>query len=184
MGAILKVINEITGAHIIDCDIHIDIELQNWRVIREDTYKSVKGLYVLHKNYREYFLPSFSLASFHKANHNNTTLDIQYSYVQNRLSCAVCYGNGKLDWVQAARGEGVVKKNPVYVSGMEDFDFIRAKDGPIHFIKSCNHGIECYTSAAVLNDGDEICKACYGSGAYLQLYTKNEMPVRMIIKNS
>jgi hypothetical protein len=160
MGARLKIENETTFAHEHDEEKRL-INLDNWRAICEGKYSGVDGLYVIHPSFRMYFLFKFTTAMFHEANYCNKHLDIPYEYIKNVLSCNKCFGNGKVDWIEAARGA-----KPKHVKAL-NLKFIRAKTKPINIMRLYLDQPSYQVSLSYTKRGEEICKKCCGSGLHL-----------------
>ena len=177
MGAKLLAANETTNAH--DSREKEVIFLQNWRAIREWKHKDLFGLYIIIKSFRLYFIPDFTMSDLHEANHNNVKLDIPYVYVKNVLSCPQCFGDGKQDWIETARG-GKTDKERTYHRGPDKF--ARSRVGPINIVDFDVHTAPYYTSTVHLRKGDEICKKCSGSG--LLLAERDLIKDSIVIKES
>jgi len=160
MGAKLKCDSETTFAHM-DMDKK-DINLTNWRAMREWKHNGVDGLFVITKQFRMYFIPGYTMEMLHEANYCNKTLDIPYEFVKNVLSCAFCNGDGKTDWVEAARGPAPKKQMHGYRP-----NYYRARRGPIHIVDMTGEDPHYYTSAVYLHKGEEYCKKCHGCGLQL-----------------
>ena len=172
MGIKLKPENETTCA-LIGHDRRT-INLTHWRAIREATHKNVKGLFVIARNFRLYFIPGYTVDKFNEANYCNKTLDTPFQFIKNVLSCRFCSGDGKTDWVEAARGPSP-KKRQQY--GYEP-DYYRCKKGPVHMITS--HSPPYFVGTVVLHRGDEYCKHCRGSG--LEFASQNSHNMTETIK--
>jgi len=160
MGARLKIENEITFAHGRDQKKKL-IELDNWRAICEGKHSGVDGLYVILSSCRMYFIFEFTAAMFHEANYCNKRLDNLYEYIKNVLSCNKCFGNGKVDWIEAARGP-----KPKHVKAL-NLKFIRAKTKPIYIMRLYQDQPSYQVSISYTKQGEEICKKCCGSGLHL-----------------
>ena len=156
MGIKLKPENETTCALIGSYDKKI-INLTHWRAIREVKYKDVDGLFVIAKSFRLYFIPGYTIDMFNEANYCNKTLDCQFQFIKNVLSCRHCCGDGKTDWVEAARGTPPKEQRYGYRP-----EYYRSKKGPVNVLTS--HKPPYYLSTVVIHKGDEYCKHCRGSG--------------------
>lgn len=178
MGIKLKPKNETTCAFTHDYnDDKKDINLTHWRAIRETKYEGVVGLFVIAKNFRLYFIPGYTTEMFHEANYCNKTLDCAFTYIKNVLSCRYCVGDGKTDWVEAARGKPPREQMYGYRP-----KFYRAKKGPVHLITS--HDPPWYISSVNLNKGDEYCRHCRGSGLEFAAQNTQNMHKRITLEHS
>jgi len=163
MGAKLFTSYEMSCAHDGLLTPNKYINLQNWRGLRETNYRDTDGLYVILKNFRMYFIPNFTIKEFHEANYCNKTLNNEYKYIKNVLSCDQCNGDGKMDWVETARG-GKIK--PQHHHGGDD-RFIRGKHTPIHKLVYDPKLAPQYVSSVAIKKGEEVCRKCSGSGLLL-----------------
>jgi len=161
MGAKLKAKDESSFAHM-DVVDGKDINLQNWRALREWSHEKVDGLFVVIKTFRMYFIPGWTMDMLHEANYCNKTLNVPYQYIKNVLSCEFCNGDGKSDWVEAARGPSPKKQTYGYRP-----EYHRSRKGPVHLISVFIDESDYYASSPHLTKGEEICKKCLGSGLQL-----------------
>lgn len=151
--------NEISHAH-----NHYEnkfINLRHWRALREYKHEGVDGLFVILKNFRMYFIPGYTMEMLHEANYCNKTLDVPYVYIKNVLSCDKCDGNGKTDWVKAARG---INPERNWIRTNDHTNFTRSKNNPINISQTDSRYPPYYTSTVVTHKGDKICQRCSGSG--------------------
>jgi len=155
MGAKLKVKNETT--HVFTKEKNTTINLTHWRAIREAAYEKIQGLFVICRDFRLYFIPGLTADIFHEANHSNRTLDDCFQYIKNVLSCRHCCGDGKTDWVGAARGDAPKKQQYWYKP-----NYYRYKKGPVYIMDG--HKPPYFVSTSSLHYGEEHCKNCLGSG--------------------
>jgi len=161
MGARLQIENEITFAHGNGQEKRL-LNLDNWRAICEGRHSGVDGLYVILSSCRMYFIFEFTAPMFHEANYCNKRLDIPYEYIKNVLSCNKCSGNGKVDWIEVARGT-----KPKHHANIPHLKFIRAKTKPINIMKLYPDQPSYQVSLSYTKKGEEICKKCCGSGLHL-----------------
>ena len=165
MGAKLIAKNETTFAHM-EMQDKKDINLHNWRGMRECEHEGIKGVDVITKYFRTYFIPEYTIDMLHEANYCNKTITVPYQFIQNVLSCHYCNGDGKTDWVEAARGPDPKKQRHGYRP-----NFYRSKSGGVHaVVMLTGYGPDYLVSLAHIHKSEEHCKKCYGSG--LQLVDK------------
>lgn len=153
------------------------INLTHWRAVREKDYKGVDGLFVIARNFRLYFIPEFTIDAFHEANYCNKTLDVPFQYIKNVLSCKFCMGDGKTDWVEAARGPNPKRRQYGY-----EPNFYRAKRGPVHILTA--HNPPYFVSTTNLHKGDEYCKHCRGSGLEFAAQNRDTMTKSITLEHS
>ena len=172
MGLRLKPKNETTCAFMNESQKLIN--LQNWRGIAEWKHEGVKGVFVIAMNFRVYFIPSYTMEMFHEASYCNKTLDIPFQYVKNVLSCQFCNGDGKTDWVEAARGPAPKKQ----IHGYQP-DYQRSKRAPLNLVYRVSSDPPYYLSSVYTRQGEELCKKCFGSGLQLAVDWDIEKTIKL-----
>lgn len=136
----------------------------NWRllfVLRGDK------LVVTLSNFNQYCIHNITLDYFLQTNQHQWIIKRPYRYIANQLVCKTCWGTGKLDWVEKARG----RPEPNWT------DYKRFKAGyrrDKNVMNRLNVEVisnsfieyeimEAYSSQPNIHDGQFLCK-CRGSG--------------------
>jgi hypothetical protein len=155
------------------------IETQNWRSIKLD--EKEKGLSIILPGCMKVFVPNFGIEDFHKINHHNKTIKKSFTFVNISLSCIFCRGYGFVYWIDNMTNNPV-KSLPTETYSPLSEKFKRNPNGEIIVIGNTYLKYPYYNSTPyVTEQGQVICKRCYGSG--LHIHEDLKFKERIYIKN-
>jgi len=130
----------------------------NWRVMTAG--KTTNKLTVSMHNFRTFEIYDMTVNEFLANNFTRGTVERSFKYQINLLSCSICHGEGRVDWIQKAVNRDAempreayrYRRNPDHVSKFE----------PLHKHKDIADVI--YGSIPSLSGGYELCSNCKGTG--------------------
>lgn len=134
------------------------IYVTNWRLLGE----SEKGdfLVVVLHNFRRFTIENMTLQEFFDINENRKTIKKSYKYDSSVLSCKICHGDGKLDWVKKVMRRDTKRYHL-------PSKYIRNRNHINKFIPVYNPKLKAlYGSIPYLHEGHEFCSACKGTGVH------------------
>jgi len=155
MGIIKSVGREITEGYLFE-----DLDITNWRGLRQSSEPRNLGIYFISGGFAEYFIPDITIAEIHELNYCNQTVEKSFDYICNRIVCDKCLGVGKFWWIDKAMSKDV-KYNRL------EFDYERNKYGDVLVVQhDFDEELPFYISTPHKIEGEEFCKQCYGTGFY------------------
>lgn len=131
----------------------------NWRVILVNKKKDI--MTVVTQSFRTFEIYGLTVEEFLANNFTKGDIEKPFKYQGNLLSCAVCRGGGRVDWIQKA----VTRYNPEVRKAAyryrRNINHI-SKLKPLDIHKDIVDVI--YGSVPTLSDGYELCSNCKGTG--------------------
>lgn len=140
-----------------------ELDISNWRFLKEGKYDNKEGSFLGLHNCRVFFIVDITIDEIHDINYNNLTIRKAAIHIRNSLSCNICNGMGIIDWIQNVNK--VPPRRPQY---RQYCNYIRDKKGPIRNLYSTvgtgAYQGEIFTSTPVKPEAFYFCSSCHASG--------------------
>jgi hypothetical protein len=131
----------------------------NWRVMT--SCKNVDRIAVVMHNFKLFEIYSITVEEFLSNNFTQGNIKKPFKYSSSLLSCGICYGSGRVDWIRKAMSRGASLEANASVMYRRDPNHI-SKFEPLSEHKDIIKVI--YGSVPRLIDGNELCSNCKGTG--------------------
>lgn len=131
----------------------------NWRVMTSS--KNIDTIAVAMHNFKLFEIHSITVEEFLSNNFTQGIIKKPFKYSNNLLSCGICYGSGRVDWIRKAMSRSASLEANALVMYRRDPDHI-SKFEPLDVHTDVVKVI--YGSVPRLIDGNELCSNCKGTG--------------------
>jgi len=142
------------------------LHVTNWRLL---FVLEGEKLIVTLSNLNQFCIHDITLDYFLQTNQHQWTIKRPYRYISNMLVCPHCWGPGKLDWVERARGKSEPNWSDYkrFKAGYRrDVNVLNRLNVDVISNASVGHEyniIDAYSSQPKVYDGQVLCK-CRGTG--------------------
>jgi len=131
----------------------------NWRVMTASKDRNTMAV-VVH-NFKLFEIYDITVEEFLANNFTQGTIEKPFKYSNSLLSCGICHGSGRVDWILKAMSYEPSFGSSVTIFYRRDPNHI-SKFEPLDMHKDIIEVI--YGSVPRLIDGNELCSNCKGTG--------------------
>jgi len=136
-----------------------ELNVINWRGLRETVMDGQEGVYFIDIDFSQYFIFDITISEIHELNYCNKTIEKPFIYINNRIVCSKCSGEGVFWWVDQAMPKNTFRIIP------EKYE--RNAKGDILVIGQVSDDkYPYYVSTPHKRSGQEFCNRCCGTGFY------------------